>query len=742
MIRTRLEKEKNRKARETTEAWINTPITFPLVSTKDVSKEPLIVEAEVEGYLVRKSGFEMARWLRFYVSLKVSEDTGRKVTINGNFMPLKHDLSSIEEFVNEPIVNEPTVKKFVVETSKAKASADKPKVVLGKNNGAHNYLRNGCLISEEEDILLGNPQMDLQDQGVIDSGCSRHMTGKMSYLTDFEEIDGGYVALVVTQRRENPCRLFLYYPSYLGKFDGKADERFFVRVRGTNWLFDFDALTKAMNYKQLYARNQSVSPDDGFKPSGDNEKKVTEELRKEGGDSKVNAASSNTSIELPNDPNMPELEDIVYSDNYEDVGAEADMINLNIFMPGFEDHRLSDSVYNVERHFMRFASSSQSWFWVKVWDMPTIPHTQHPNHYYTFNFTPQRKQRPRKPKRKDTEIPQSSVLVENVADEAVYEERDDSGGPRRQDTMGDTIAQTRSKNVSKFSNDILVAGVNTPRSGEDSLQLKELMKFCTKLQQRVLDLENTKTAQAQEITSPIRESRIHNLDGDEVFVETEGPMVNAAITTSTILVSAAKDLSDADMTLAQALVELKSTKPKAVTTTTTTTTTIVTRPKAKGLVIQEHEQASTPITSSKDKGKGIMVEEPLKMKKKDQVLFDEQKAIRLQAQFDEEERITREKEEANAALIVQWNDIQDKVEADYELAQRLQAGNKKKLFEKAMKSVNTFVDMDTKLVGGSEVREEGSETREESSSKRAGDELEQVPFKKQKLMMIKKMKCL
>ncbi|GJZ61263.1 putative ribonuclease H-like domain-containing protein, partial [Tanacetum coccineum] len=40
----------------------------------------------------------------------------------------------------------------------------------------------------------GNPQMDLQDQGVIDSGCSRHMTRNMSYLTNYEEIDGGYVA--------------------------------------------------------------------------------------------------------------------------------------------------------------------------------------------------------------------------------------------------------------------------------------------------------------------------------------------------------------------------------------------------------------------------------------------------------------------------------------------------------------------------------------------------------------------
>ncbi|GJT45546.1 hypothetical protein Tco_0954261 [Tanacetum coccineum] len=35
--------------------------------------------------------------------------------------------------------------------------------------------------------------MDLQDQRVIDIGCSRHMTGNMSYLTDYEEIDRGYV---------------------------------------------------------------------------------------------------------------------------------------------------------------------------------------------------------------------------------------------------------------------------------------------------------------------------------------------------------------------------------------------------------------------------------------------------------------------------------------------------------------------------------------------------------------------
>ncbi|GKE86987.1 hypothetical protein Tco_1564462, partial [Tanacetum coccineum] len=41
---------------------------------------------------------------------------------------------------------------------------------------------------------LGNLQIDLQDKGVIDSGCSRYMTGNMSYLTDYKEIDGEYVA--------------------------------------------------------------------------------------------------------------------------------------------------------------------------------------------------------------------------------------------------------------------------------------------------------------------------------------------------------------------------------------------------------------------------------------------------------------------------------------------------------------------------------------------------------------------
>ncbi|GJV87353.1 hypothetical protein Tco_1531291 [Tanacetum coccineum] len=56
-----------------------------------------------------------------------------------------------------------------------------------------------------------------------------------------------------------------------------------------------------------------------------------------------------------------------------------------------------------------------------------------------------------------------------------------------------------------------------------------------------------------------------------------------------------------------------------------------------------------------------------------------------------------------------------------------------KLFDKAIKRVNIFVDMDTELVEGSEVRAEGSETRVEGRFKRAGEELEQESSKRQKL---------
>ncbi|GJS11679.1 retrovirus-related pol polyprotein from transposon TNT 1-94 [Tanacetum coccineum] len=407
--------------------------------------------------------------------------------------------------------------------SNSEANADKPKAVR-KNNGAP-IIEDWVSDSEEEDVPQARIQkkivkpsfakiefvkskeqvksprkttvkQDLQEKGVIDSRCSRHMTRNMSYLTDFEEIDGGYVAfgddysrfswvfflatkdetsgilksfitgvenlidqkvkvircdngtefknkatriklsdsklpttfwaeavntacyvqnrvLVTKPHNKTPYELFLGRKpalgfmrpfrcpvtilntiDHLGKFDGKADEGFFVgysinskafrvfnsRTRiveenlhvqfsentpniagsGPNWLFDIDALTKSMNNKPVVVGNHSngntstkacddagkasmeivlgkdyimlplwtadppfsqssKSSDVGFKPSGDNEKNVTEEPER------VNVVGAKTSIKLLDDPNMPELEDIVYSDDDEDVGAEADM---------------------------------------------------------------------------------------------------------------------------------------------------------------------------------------------------------------------------------------------------------------------------------------------------------------------------------------------------------------------------------------------------------------------------------
>nr|GEY14653.1 hypothetical protein [Tanacetum cinerariifolium] len=70
----------------------------------------------------------------------------------------------------------------------------------------------------------GNPQYALKDKGVIDSGCSRHMTWNMSYLSDFEELNGGYFAF-----RGNPkgCKIFGKGKIKMGKIDLK--DAYFVK---------------------------------------------------------------------------------------------------------------------------------------------------------------------------------------------------------------------------------------------------------------------------------------------------------------------------------------------------------------------------------------------------------------------------------------------------------------------------------------------------------------------------------
>ncbi|GJV52795.1 hypothetical protein Tco_1448536 [Tanacetum coccineum] len=489
-------------------------------------------------------------------------------------------------------------------------------------------------------------------------------------------------------------------------------------------------------------------------------------------------------------------------------------------------------------------------------------------------------------------VPQPSDPSENVADEAVYKELGDSlvraattaynleaeqdngnitktrskatlnessslgttsgGGPGYQETMGDTIAQTRFENVSKHSNDSLLARGNTLRSDDDRLKLDELTTLCITLQNMVLDLEKTKTTQANEIASLKRRvkklenkksSRTHKLkrlykvglsarvesSGDEESLSEDASKqerINAIdadddITLVSVQDDADKEMFDVDALDGEEVIiagqneNVVEEVVNAAQVNTAATTVIITteeitlaqalkalktsKPKVKGIVFQEPGEStttkSTPIISlqqSQDKGKGIMIEEPVKpMKKKYLIRLDEEVALKLQAEFDEEERLVREKaekeQEANIALTEERDDIQAKIEADHELAQRLQAeeqeelsveekaklfqqlleqrrkhfaakstkekrnkpptqaqqrkimctylknmeGKKlkdlknkyfdsiQKMFDRAFKRVNTFVDFRTDLVEG--------------SSKRAGEELEQESTKKQKV---------
>ncbi|GJY50942.1 hypothetical protein Tco_0441789 [Tanacetum coccineum] len=151
---------------------------------------------------------------------------------------------------------------------------------------------------------------------------------------------------------------------------------------------------------------------------------------------------------------------------------------------------------------------------------------------------------------------------------------------------------------------------------------------------------------------------VNDLPSEKVFVAEQG-------------VPDSKKDNAAQVNTAVTIVSTASTIP--VTTATTTTT--------KGILLQETSESITTTTTipSKDKGKGIMVEEPEKMKKKDQISFDEQEAIRLQAKFDEEERLARVKDEANIALTEEWNDIQAKIKVDQLLAERFQAREQEEL---------------------------------------------------------------
>ncbi|GKE76289.1 hypothetical protein Tco_1542409, partial [Tanacetum coccineum] len=125
-----------------------------------------------------------------------------RTTVN-SARPMTNVFNKAHSTVRGPVNNKTATKNSNfnqrVNTIKAKnVNTVRPKVALNavKGNQVNVVKASACWVWKPKTKVIdhGNPQMDLQDKGVIDSRCSRHMTGNMSYLTDFEEIDGGYVA--------------------------------------------------------------------------------------------------------------------------------------------------------------------------------------------------------------------------------------------------------------------------------------------------------------------------------------------------------------------------------------------------------------------------------------------------------------------------------------------------------------------------------------------------------------------
>nr|GEY10175.1 hypothetical protein [Tanacetum cinerariifolium] len=276
--------------------------------------------------------------------------------------------------------------------------------------------------------------------------------------------------------------------------------------------------------------------------------------------------------------------------------------------------------------------------------MPTDPHHA-PNILQSLSSQPQNTHKPMKPTRKVTLVPQPSDLVEHVADEAIHKElgdslvraattassleaeQDNGGGPRVLDlkktktTQGNEIASLK-RRVKRLEK----------KNRSRTHKLKRLYKVgLTARIESFKDEEHLgKDASKQE--------RIEATDADEditlVNVQDDAEMFDVNDLGSEEVFVAEQEVAKDNLLWPQALEGLKTSKPKV-----------------KGIVIQEQEEpcksrtttTTIPKQQSQDKGKGIMIEEHVKAKKKDQIRLDEEAAKRLQANFDEEERLAREK---------------------------------------------------------------------------------------------------
>ncbi|GJX41591.1 hypothetical protein Tco_0256581 [Tanacetum coccineum] len=209
------------------------------------------------------------------------------------------------------------------------------------------------------------------------------------------------------------------------------------------------------------------------------------------------------------------------------------------------------------------------------------------------------------------------------------------------------------------------SGVNTHQSDEDRLQHNELMRICTILQKRVLNLEDDLKKKR-----PLTKRRIDGIDADEditlvithddVCMHDEGndvieeEVVEDIITTKLIVdvsVAGDQEVSAVNVPVSAATPTIKIAQP-----TIATKTVQITAPKVKGIMIQEPVESTTTTTTfsskqpqvkDKSKGKEKMIEpehvKSLKKRTQEQIRMDEELVVKLQAGIDKEARIARER---------------------------------------------------------------------------------------------------
>ncbi|GJR53635.1 hypothetical protein Tco_1404156 [Tanacetum coccineum] len=260
----------------------------------------------------------------------------------------------------------------------------------------------------------------------------------------------------------------------------------------------------------------------------------------------------------------------------------------------------------------------------------------------------------------------------------------------------------QSRRSNRKDNEVPQPSDPTNVADEDSMTLNEMMDFCTKLQQRVLDLENTKTAQAQEITSlKLRVKKLEKKGGSRTYKLKRLYKVGRSpriVSSHEASLGDQEDASKQGRKIDDIDADVGSN------------------------LVSTHFDADTDMFGVHDLvGDEVVVKrEVVAMKKDDEVNIVKEvvtttKGILLQEPSESITTTTTIPSKDKVKEYARWKpkDLKNKSFA-----------NIQELFDKAMKRVNTFVDVETELVEGSEVRAEGSETREEISSKRAGDELE------------------